>query len=532
MNHRRTFAALAVIVALAMFTPLVAEPSDALSDGDVVVSTSDGSSSIDFTIDSGHSKTVQIYIKNTTNSEVILSDISVNGLNDDISAVVTSSAGRLLDTSTRVTTVTIVFSAGNYADNVSLSGTVHIAAKSISDNKSALLEKSIPLNITIHSVFVDDGSYNKFFGVFANTFDAPLNNPWITASVTMIIWIIATIIMSEIIIPMLTHFVGARKTPEEKKSLTKRLTATITALMVVIAFNECAHIVGANAEVSHMVGAISNVIYVVLGSVIAWQVYTFIISAFLKGLDENADVDGMDMSLLPLFKMIGKLVIGVSAVCAALAAFGVDLAGIMVSAGVVTLGITLGAQNTLNQFFSGIVLLATRPFKKGDFVQIAGTSYIVHKVRLMYTEFENWDKDQIVTIPNNVVSSATLVNLTKNHHRTRVFVYIDVSYDSDIPKVKACLERAGRKHPHVIVDGSCSPPGSRLIEFADNGIRFRLSCYVDDYDNSSHYAGQIRELVWQELMDDNINVPYNRIQVDILSEPAQNNGQAGYQSSF
>ncbi len=532
MNHRRTFAALAVIVALAMLTPLVAGSSDALSDGDIVVSTSDGSESIDVALNSGHSKTVQIYIKNTTSGEVILSDISVTGLNDDVSATVTSSAGRLLDATTRITTVTVVLSADNYADNATMSGAIHVAAKAIEDDKSALIEMSIPLNVTVHSVFVDDGSYNKFFGVFANTLDAPLNNPWITAAVTMVLWIIATIVMSEIIIPLLTHFVGARKTADEKKSLTKRLTTTITALMVVIAFNECAHIVGANAEVSHLVGAFSNVIYVVLGATIAWQIYTFVVSAFLKGLDENADVDGMDMSLLPLFKMIGKLIISVVAVCAALAAFGVDLAGIMVSAGVVTLGITLGAQNTLNQFFSGIVLLATRPFKKGDFVKIAGTSYIVRKVKLMYTEFENWDKDQIVTIPNNVVSSATLVNLTKDFHRTRVFVYIDVSYDSDIPKVKACLERAGRKHPHVIVDGSCSPPGARLTEFADGGIRFRLSCYVDDYDNSSHYAGQIRELVWQELMDDNINVPYSRIQIDILSEPEHNGGRAGYQSSY
>ncbi len=531
MNHRSAVAVLAVVIALGMIVPIAAGPSDALNDGDVVVSTSDGSESIDVTIGNGHTKTIQVYVKNTTDGEVILSDLSVTGLGSDVKAVVTSSAGNLLDAKTSITTVTVALTADNYADNAVMNGTIHIAAKSISDDKSGLIEMEIPLKVTVESIFVNEGAYNKFFGLFPNTLGSPLDDPWVTASVTMILWILGTIVMSEIIIPILTHFVGSRKTAEEKKSLTKRLTTTITLLMIVIAFNECTQIVDAGAEVSHLIGAFSNVIYVILGATIAWQVYTFVISAFLKGLDENADVDGMDMSLLPLFKMIGKLVISVVAVCAALAAFGVDLAGIMVSAGVVTLGITLGAQNTLNQFFSGIVLLATRPFRKGDFVQISGVSYIVRKVRLMNTEFENWDKDQIVTIPNNVVSSATLVNLTKNFHRTRVFVYIDVSYDSDIPKVKACLERAGRKHPHVIVDGSCTPPGARLTEFADGGIRFRLSCYVDDYDNSSHYAGQIRELVWQELMDDNINVPYNRIQVDILSEPEHNGGRAGFQSS-
>lgn len=251
------------------------------------------------------------------------------------------------------------------------------------------------------------------------------------------------------------------------------------------------------------------------------MVYLFIVTAFLKGINEAAEVDGMDMSLLPLFKMIGKLVIIVFAVCAALAAFGVDFAGIMVSAGVVTLGITLGAQEILGQFFSGIVLLASRPFKKGDFIQINGTTYRVRKVRLMYTELENWDFDQIVTMPNNTVSAATLVNLSSmDYRRTRVFIYVDVAYGTDIDKAKASLEAAGRKHPHVINDGSCIPPNARVTEFADSGVTMRLACYVDDFNNSAHYAGQIRELVYKQLNEDGIEIPYNRIQVDVLTNPS------------
>ena len=97
-------------------------------------------------------------------------------------------------------------------------------------------------------------------------------------------------------------------------------------------------------------------------------------------------------------------------------------------------------------------------------------------------------------------------------------IYIDVAYGSDIPKVKECLARAGAKHPHVITDGSCTPPSPRLVEFAGSGIRFRLSCYVDDYDNSSVYAGQVRELIYKELVDNGVEIPYNRLQIDILSD--------------
>lgn len=531
MNAKKMTALIAIIAVIAVLSPVMMQDSDALEEGDVVVQLANGADSIEMAINGGETKTAVAYVTNRTSDYVAINGLSVSGLDNTLKADVTISIGGIngvtkssvLSPSGKdgcLAVLTITITADNYADTTTCHGMLSFTAMSLGDTTAPTLSFSEPLNVNVESAFVDGDSYNKFFGLFPNTFDSPLNNPWFTALATMVLWIIATIIVSEVVIPLFTHFVGSRKTPEEKKSLTKRLTTTITAIMFVIAFNECTQIVGANAEITHFIHALSDVIYVVLGATIAWQIYIFVVTAFLKGLDETADVDGMDMTLLPLFKMIGKLLIGVTAVCAALASFGVDLAGIMVSAGVVTLGITLGAQNTLNQFFSGIVLLATRPFHKGDFVKIGSESYIVRRVRLMYTEFENWDKDQIVTIPNNVVSSATLINLTKDHHRTRVFIYIDVSYDSDIPKVKECLARAGAKHPHVITDGSCSPPGARLMEFADSGILFRLSCYVDDYDNSSHYAGQIRELVWQELKDNNIEVPYNRIQVDILSTPS------------
>lgn len=525
MNVKRIVALLAMIAIVAVASSAVTDTDGASSDSqdgkiNVVV---EGGSPIHVSLDSGQSKTVRVYVHNGLYDAAVIEVDPISGFGDDVHSTVVQSVSHS-DSSDLVmglgdtAIITVALKADNYADTSAHVGVLSFTVVDLtSADRSTGFSETITVDIT--SVFVDDHSYNKFFGVFPNTFDYPLNSPWFAAAVTIILWIVATIIVSELIIPLFSRLAGSRKTLEEKKSLTKRLTTTITAIMFVIAFNECAQILGANAEVSHFIRALSSVIYVVLGATIAWQLYTFIVSAFLKGLDESADVDGMDMSLFPLFKMIGKIAISVVAVCTALAAFGVDLAGIMVSAGVVTLGITLGAQNTLNQFFSGIVLLATRPFHKGDFVKIGTESYVVRKVKLMYTEFENWDKDQIVTIPNNVVSSATLVNLTKDHHRTRVFIYIDVAYGSDLDKVKECLARAGAKHPHVITDGSCTPPSPRLVEFADSGITFRLACYVDDYDNSSHYAGQIRELVWKELTDNGIEVPFSRIQVDILSEP-------------
>lgn len=324
--------------------------------------------------------------------------------------------------------------------------------------------------------------------------------------------------MCEAVIPLFTKLVGTRKTPAEKKSIRSTLTKTISVLMIVVAINECLNIVGTSAEIMSVVSTWSLVFYVIIGAILSWQIYMFIVTAIINGLDEAADIDGIDNSLIPLFKMLGRLVICVLAATIILAAFGVDLAGIMVSAGVITLGITFGAQEIISQFFSGIMLLATRPFKKGDYISLNGTTYIVHKVKVMYTEFENWDKDQIITMPNNAVTAATMINYTKGDPRTRIFIYMSVAYNADLTLAKELMIQAANMHPHVIKDKTCIPPNTRLTNFLDSGIEYRLACYVDDYDLSAHYAGQIREIIYKLFKDNNIEIPYNRLQIDILSD--------------
>lgn len=72
----------------------------------------------------------------------------------------------------------------------------------------------------------------------------------------------------------------------------------------------------------------------------------------------------------PLFVYIGEIVIAIIVVFTGMSMLGFDLTAAITSAGIVSLGITFGAQQVLAQFFAGLVILSTRPFKKGDLIQI------------------------------------------------------------------------------------------------------------------------------------------------------------------
>ncbi len=528
MNARKLTVLMLVTVLIAVTVPGLMSEADADTSDSVIINVDGGSgSSVQVDMDSGSVETVVLYVTNHSSSYLSLdvpsldtdvldvtSTVKVGGTESNIIYPSGDSEGR------HIAIITLSFQTDRLADTQTFSGNIALTFTDLglSPDQDNVFTKDVPITVNVNSVYTSEGSYNQFFGLFPNTLPAPFNQPWVTAVITFVLWIIITVIVCEAVIPLFTKLVGSRKTPAEKKSIRSTLTKTISVLMIVVAINECLNIVGTSAEIMSVVSTWSLVFYVIIGAILSWQIYMFIVTAIINGLDEAADIDGIDNSLIPLFKMIGRLVICVLAATIILAAFGVDLAGIMVSAGVITLGITFGAQEIISQFFSGIMLLATRPFKKGDYISLNGTTYIVHKVKVMYTEFENWDKDQIITMPNNAVTAATMINYTKGDPRTRIFIYMSVAYNADLTLAKELMIQAANMHPHVIKDKTCIPPNTRLTNFLDSGIEYRLACYVDDYDLSAHYAGQIREIIYKLFKDNNIEIPYNRLQIDILSD--------------
>ena len=529
MNVKRMTVIVSLLAVLAAFAaPLMtADSSDAVVDEDVKVSIpgytiTDMDPSADtillkisLSVQNGKPLEVPIYIINVSDS--LLNIYTIGGTGDEISISGSTDKDILhpLDgTNYDLATVTMVVTADNYATNHDSSAEFTVVVSDMIDTSSTLTIKVVA-DVQIQSTFYSEDSYNKFFGIVPNTLPAPLDSVWVTALITIIGWMFIGFLITRLVSPLLSKMVGYRKTEEEKTNLRRSLGKTLALLIFIMAINQCLDIVGTGPSLTHMVSSISSMFYVALGALIAWQIYMFVITMVLTNVDDDV-AKGVDSSLIPLFKMLGKIVIGIAAVTAILASFGVDLAGILVSAGVVTLGITLGAQNTLNQFFSGIVLLATRPFQKGDFVTIGTDTYIVHNVRLMFCEFENWDKDRIITMPNNMVASSLIVNLTRSSKATKIFIYMSVAYDADLTLAKELMIKAAEMHPHVITDGTYAKPGTRLTNFLDSGIEYRLACFVDDFDNSAHYAGQIREIIFKLFVDNGVEIPYNRLEVAML----------------
>lgn len=511
----KTAAGLLLLIVLSM-AMVPATASDGLSEGDIHIiiaetdyDSSESSTTPVISMPNNSSRTLNMYMYNGSADVVV---VVLNSAKLSEVATITPGYGSTSVDPAENCSVELKIKTMEYAKTGDYRIPMTIGFRSLDGTGG--FDMTITFDIKVSSSYNTEALYNKFFGIVPNTLEGALGEPWFASLATMVALLLLNILVCYMVIPLCTSRIKTGISKLEKIQLKQSITKIMSVLMFVYSLGLCAQIIGASPSVCHFIEAVSTFVYVCVGALLVWRIYVFVIHVLFKEVD-NIEIEGLDSSLIPLFKMFGQIAIAVVAVAVILASFGVDLAGILMSAGVVTLGITMGAQNVLGQFFSGIVLLATRPFRKGDFIKVNNTVYIVKKVKLMFTELYTWEADQTVTMPNNVLTAATIVNVTKETKEIRIYVYMSIAYEADIALAKKLMIQAANEHPHVVTNERRSPPSTRLTNFLDSGIEIRLAAYVDDFDSSGTYAGELRERIFQLFQENGVEIPYTKYEVTL-----------------
>src|SRR5690606_33774760 len=129
-----------------------------------------------------------------------------------------------------------------------------------------------------------------------------------------------------------------------------------------------------------------------------------------------------------------------------ISAAGINLTSLALVVGGLSLGIGFGLQNIVQNFVSGLILLAERPFKAGDWIVAGGVSGNVKKISVRATEIETFQK-QTVILPNSELINAAVGNWTHKNKLGRVDVPVGVAYSSDPRRVHAVLTEIVEAHP-------------------------------------------------------------------------------------
>ena len=182
---------------------------------------------------------------------------------------------------------------------------------------------------------------------------------------------------------------------------------------------------------------------------------------------------------------------------------GIDLSNLALVAGALSLGIGFGLQNVVSNFVSGLILLAERPFKVGDWIEAGATSGIVKKISVRATEIETFHK-QTVMLPNSVLINAAVGNWTHRNKLGRVDIVVGVSYKTDPKIVQSLLLDIGKKHPLVMKNPE---PFVLFQGFGDTKMNFELRVHLMDITNSALVQTDLRNQIMEAFAFNGIEIP-------------------------
>jgi potassium-dependent mechanosensitive channel len=211
-------------------------------------------------------------------------------------------------------------------------------------------------------------------------------------------------------------------------------------------------------------------------------------------------------------------------VIATLAAFsyaGFDLSNLAILAGAFSVGIGFGLQSIVNNFVSGLILLAERPIKIGDLVVVGGEEGYVRKISVRSTEVETFERASVV-IPNSYFITEKVKNWTLRDNKRRIAIPVRVVNRSDPRVVKSILLKVAQAHPSVL---TLPAPSFDFEDFGPDGLTFKLYAFVD-LREGGNVAADLRIAILEAFQEAGIQIPSRQAEVtlqtiDVLREMAE-----------
>ena len=193
-------------------------------------------------------------------------------------------------------------------------------------------------------------------------------------------------------------------------------------------------------------------------------------------------------------------------------ALGVNTTSLTAIMSVLTLGITLAAEDILGNVAGGLVILSSRPFGIGDVIETAGTEGTVREITLNHTKIETYD-GQIIMPPNKELSSSRIINYSTLGRR-RVVRTVTASYDAPTETVKAACMEAVTATPNVLSDPA---PDVSLTTYGSSSIEYTVRCWtaVDDYWGAFH---ALNENLRSAFERNGVEMTYDHLNVHVVEK--------------
>lgn len=210
----------------------------------------------------------------------------------------------------------------------------------------------------------------------------------------------------------------------------------------------------------------------------------------------------VDPTIVPMVETVAIWAIRIFVLVAVLARFGVQTASIITVLGAAGIAIGLALQGTLQNIAAGIMLLALRPLRAGEYVSIVGKGDgTVLEVGLFLTRLDQYDGVHL-TLPNSSVWGSTIINYSRNPTR-RLDLEFEVRDLEQLDTAVASLEQLAHDFDGVLSEPS---PAVSVTGFAEDKVELTLRVWLSSEDYWSLRVELYRQAT-QRLLELGVAVP-------------------------
>ncbi len=256
--------------------------------------------------------------------------------------------------------------------------------------------------------------------------------------------------------------------------------------------------------ISHSGALISALVVVVIGFIVARWIG--------KLMDRWLTGKAMEPPMRKLLVRIVRLLIFAMALVVALGTAGMDVTALIAGVGVAGLGIGLAMQGILSNLMAGLTIIFTKPFRFGEYIEIAGVQGQVTSIELFSTTLLHADHSAVV-IPNRKIVGEILHNYG---HIRQLNLNVGVSYGTNINTAVTIVRGVLSRNARVLKEPT---PGVGITMLADSSINLAICPWtaVADYGPAQT---EIYQAIIEQFRANNIQIPSPQREVRMLNNPA------------
>jgi small-conductance mechanosensitive channel len=247
------------------------------------------------------------------------------------------------------------------------------------------------------------------------------------------------------------------------------------------------------------------VLYLLIGYILAHKLISNIMKWYQKEMAKRTD-STIDEQVMPFARRVVLIILAIVTIIVLLSHFGVDVSALVTTLGIGSLAIALAAQNTLSDTISGFAIVADRPFRIGDRIEILelNTWGDVLDIGLRSTRIRTRD-NRMVVVPNSVIGKNLVVNHSIPSTVYRVQTHVGVAYGTDVDHARQVLIDAVRAQDWVMQDQRIE---ALFIEWGDSAMIFRVRCWIKHYVETRRIMDKLNTCLYKALNEASIDSPF------------------------